>query len=186
MKIFKFLVVVVTVVLFVSCSEDEGTMNPVDQDSLIGTWRLSSLNSDTEFSTEFEGIPFSGDLQSVGENLNYTVTFTENQYSSQGSYDIVTTGNVNGIPLDEDTTTVTDIAESGTYSFENDMLTIDGELYELDLADIPTDVDLDQSVDIFFDGDGNLIMTQDVEIMVEEEGVPINVTVDSRLVWTRN
>jgi len=187
MKILRLLSLIVTVTLFVACSSDDDQgSSPVDQESLIGTWEMISLNVDTEFSGNVSGIPVTSSTTSVGENFNYTITFTETTYNSSGTYDIVTTGTINGVPLDEDRETVNDVNESGTYEFVDGELTVDGTL--VDTEDLSSDlegVEIDPSFEASLNSNGELVIEQSDEISIDVEGTPLNVEYDSRVVFRK-
>ena len=160
MKIFKLLSITAAFIFFVSCSSDDDQgPSPIDQDSLIGTWEMISLNVDTDFSGNIAGIPVTSSTTSVGENFNYTITFTETTYSSSGTYDIVTTGTVNGVPLDEERETITDLEESGTYEFVDGELVVDGSLVDTeDLGSELEGVEIDPSFEASLNSNGELVI----------------------------
>jgi hypothetical protein len=184
MKIFKLTTVLIAFTLFLSCSNDDGeTSTPVDQDSLVGTWEMISLNADVDFSGELAGLPVTSSTSSVGENFDYTITFTETTYSSSGSYDIVTTGTLNGIPLDEERETISDANERGTYELVDGELIIDGDLVDLEEANSELEgVEFDPNFEVTFNSNGELVIEQSDAITVEAEGTPINIEYDSRIV----
>jgi hypothetical protein len=186
MKNFKLLSIAIVITLFVSCSDDDETTTPVDQENLVGTWQMISLNVDTDISGNFSDVPITSSTSSVGENFDYTITFTETTYSSSGSYDIVTTGTVNGVPLDEERETVTDANESGTYEFVDGELVIDGSLVDLEEANSELEgVEFDPSFETFLNSNGELVIEQNGEVTLEIEGAPLDVEYDSRVVFRK-
>ena len=187
MKTLKLLSVLSVFAFFISCSnDDDENTSPVDQDTLIGTWEMTSLTVDTDFTGDLLGLPVVSSTNSVGENFDYTLTFTETSYSASGSYDIVTTGTVNGIPLDEQTETINDASESGTYEFVDGELVIDGALVDLEDASSELEgTEIDPNFEVAVNANGELIVEQDGEITIEEEGVPITIAYDSRIVFRR-
>ncbi|WP_136467957.1 hypothetical protein [Flagellimonas onchidii] len=183
-KIFLSLAVTL---LFISCNKDEDT-TPVDSESLIGTWSLISLDADIDLDTDFSGLSIKSSTKSVGENFDYTLTFTETTYAVEGGYDLVTTGTVNGEPLDPQTNTIDDLDTTGTYEFSEDSnsITIDGQLYNFDLDDIDTsEVSLDQDISLVFDKDGNLVMTENQQATISEDGITLSYTADIVAVFER-
>ena len=186
MKTCKLLFFSMTLSLFISCSNDDDTATPVDQDTLIGTWEMTSLNVDTEFSGTLLQIPFASSTNSVGENFDYTLTFTETTYSASGSYDIVTTGTVNGVPLDEERETITDANESGTYEFVDGELIIDDALIDLDEINSELEgAEIDPNFEATLNSNGDLVIEQSGEIIVDFEGTPFDVEYDSRVVFRK-
>ena len=186
MKILKLLSLSILLTLFISCSsdDDENTM-PVDQDSLIGTWEMISLRVDTNFSGTVLEVPITSSTNSVGENFDYTLTFTETTYSASGSYDIVTTGTVNGIPLDEERETIADASESGTYEFVDGELVIDGAVIDLDDIDELEGAEFDPNFEASLNSNGELVIEQSGEVSIDVEGTPLNVEYDSRVVFRK-
>ncbi|MEX0315606.1 MAG: hypothetical protein AB3N18_15625 [Allomuricauda sp.] len=180
-----FLSLAVTLLLFLSCSKDEDT-TPVDSESLIGTWSLISLNADVDLETNFSGLPLKSSTKSVGENFDYTLTFTETTYAVEGGYDLVTTGTVNGVPIDSDTQSISGLSETGTYEFSDGSITVDGQLYEFELNEVDTSaISLDQSMDVVFNGDGDLVITQKQDATITQDGIELTYSVDAKMVLTK-
>ncbi len=187
MKIAKLLSLPMLLTLFISCSnDDDENTTPVDQDSLLGTWEMISLNVDTETSGNLLDIPFTGSTNSVGENFDYTLTFTETTYNASGSYDVVTTGTLNGVPLDEERETVTDANESGTYEFVDGELVIDGAVIDLDdINDELEGAEIDPNFEASLNSNGELVIEQSGEISIDLEGSPFDIEYDSRIVFRK-
>ncbi|MEM8929194.1 MAG: hypothetical protein AAGC45_13425 [Bacteroidota bacterium] len=186
MRILRLIPVLFTFVLFVSCSDDDdNTTMPVDQDTLLGTWEMILLNVNTDISGNLD-FPITSSTNSVGENLNYTLTFTETNYSASGSYDIVTTGTVNGSPLDEERETVTNVNESGTYELVDGELVIDGGV--IDLEDINSELEgaeINPNFEATLNSNGELVIEQNGDISIDVEGAPLDVEYDSRVVFRK-
>ncbi|SNY99466.1 hypothetical protein [Flagellimonas pacifica] len=184
MKSLKLFFAAVTI-LFISCDKDDDT-TPVDSKSLIGSWSLISLQADIDLETDFSGIPIKSSTKSVGENFDYTLTFTETTYAVEGSYDLVTTGTVNGVVIDEDTQSISEISESGTYEFSDSSIKIDGQLYEFEINEIDTSgLSLDQNIDVAFNNDGDLVMTQKQEATITQDGVSVSYTINATTIFKR-
>ncbi|WP_343486716.1 hypothetical protein [Allomuricauda sp. d1] len=186
MKTLKLISALFVLTFFISCSDDDENTTPVDQDSLIGTWEMTGLNADIDFSGNIEGISFTSETNTVGENFDYIITFTETTYTASGSYDIVTNGTLNGVPIDEDRQTISDANESGTYSVQDGELVIDGEL--VDLESINSDLEgasVDGTFESFIDGNGNLVIEQVQDLQINEGGIPLDIDVDSRIVFRK-
>ncbi|KPM30415.1 Hypothetical protein I595_3436 [Croceitalea dokdonensis DOKDO 023] len=187
MKPLKYLLLTCLIATFISCDNDEDTTAAVNPESIVGTWSLSALEADVNLTSSFANLPISSNTRSVGENFDYTVVFTENTYTAEGSYDIVTTGTVNGLPIDTDRQTITDASETGTYSLSNGSIEFGGELFDLASSELELgEFTGDQALNIVFDSNGNLVMTQTLETTVEEEGITVATTIDAEIVLTRN
>lgn len=185
MKPFKLLLAVFTLIFFNSCSEDDST-TPVDSESLLGTWTVISLNADSDVNTNLLQIPIQTSTTTVGENINYDVTFTETEYTVMGGYDLITTGTINGISSDFDPVSITDISETGTYTLSGNNITIDGNLYEFEADGISLSETSEQQVaQIVFNSNGELVMTQNVEETVSQDGTDFEVKIKAVSVWRK-
>ncbi len=172
MKYLKLIVFIVFAIAFTSCNSDDEETTQEDVQSLIGSWSLTRLQGDIEGTFEIQGIAAPGNVGITGENFDYTITFTENTYEANGSYDVVVVGSLGGIPVSEERETITTDNASGSYTFEDDILEIDLEALGLNLMDFSLDVeDLDNRLDVVLDGDGNLTISQNIEITREENDV---------------
>ncbi|MEN1784288.1 MAG: hypothetical protein AAGF77_04030 [Bacteroidota bacterium] len=183
MNVFKLFTTLIFVCLFTACSEDENDNETIDiPDTLVGTWNLIAIDADTDISGTLADFEYDGAFESVGENLNYTVVFTETTYTVQGSYDIVTTGTLNGLPIDPSRDSTTDVLETGTYTYNDDGLTIDGQFYDLGNEDLPEDLQIGQEFDITFNSNGNMVMSELFTSSMTEL-IPLDIEVDAQLVW---
>ena len=184
MKILKPFFALFLFLSFVACDSDDEEITAVNAQSIIGSWSLDELEANADFTTQVEGIPFTGNVQSVGENFDFTLIFTETTYSVEGSYDLVTTGTVNGLPIDTDRQSITDISETGTYTLNDDgTIEFDGTVFDLGSVDTEiTEVLDDQVLTVAFDDNGNLVLTQNIETTVEEQGIELSTTGDARIV----
>ena len=186
MKSLKLFFTLTLLSLFLSCDKDDENMTAVDIDSLIGRWSLTFFEADIDLETNLSGISITSTSKSVGENFDYILTFTETTYAVEGGYDLVTTGTINGMPIDEDKVTISGISESGNYELSDGAITIEGQLYEFEINDMETEeLSLDQSLDIAFNGDGDLVMTQKHEASITQEGIPFDFDVDATMILKR-
>lgn len=188
MRIHKLISTAFLFVLFISCSEDDGNTNAIDQEALIGTWEMIALNADTEFDGTVSGFPLMATTNSTGENFNYVLTFTETTYEASGSYDVVTNGTANGEPIEAQRETVTDANERGTYEIVDGELIIDGELFDFDEANSELEgVELDLNIETTINSNGELVVEQsgEVTIQLEEGGDVFDVALDSRIVFRK-
>ncbi|MFS4456897.1 hypothetical protein [Maribacter sp. 2304DJ31-5] len=167
-------------VLFLSCDKEDEDTTPIDAQSLIGKWAVTSFIVDINIDGEIAEIPLNSSTKSVGENFDYILTLTETTYTVEGSYDIVTTGKINGVPFDADTQTIDRVSETGTYSFSEDSITFDGVLFEFDANDVEfSEFSEDQALKASFNTDGELVFIQNVATDIAES--PINTSVDSTI-----
>nr|WP_299342091.1 hypothetical protein [Allomuricauda sp.] len=185
MKIFKPFLLFAFVALIASCSDDDST-EPIDAETLIGSWTAISLDADIDLNGDFAGIPVVSSTNTVGENLDYNVTFTETEYTVTGGYDLVTTGTVNGEPLDAEPTSISGINETGTYSLDGNTLTIDGNIYDFDANGVSlSEVSAEQIVEVSINSNGELVMRERGEQTLTVEGINFTVDIDAVSVWRR-
>lgn len=186
MKILKPFLLFAFVALLTSCSDDDDNNEPVDIDSLIGTWAVTSLDADIDLSGDFANIPITSSTNTVGDNFDYTVTFTETEYTVTGGYDLITTGTVNGEPLDSEPTSISGINETGTYSLDGNTITIDGNIYDFEANGVSlSETSPEQTIEISFNSDGDLVMRERGEQSITEEGITFTVDIDAVSIWRR-
>ena len=184
MKILKVFLALTILIISNACSDDDTT--PVDSESLIGTWEAISMNVDSDINTTVLQIPIQTQTSSVGENIDYEVTFTETDFTVIGGYDLITTGTINGVPSDFDPVTISGINETGTYSLDGNKITIEGNLYEFEADGISLSEPSEQQVaQITLNSNGDLVMTQNIEQSVTQDGVDFEVIIDAVFVWRK-
>lgn len=185
MKILKPILLFAFVALLASCSDDDST-EPVDPTSLIGTWTAISLDADIDLNGDFGGIPIESSTNTVGENFDYTLTLTETEYTVIGGYDLVTTGTVNGEPLEAEPTSITGIDETGTYSLDGNTITINGNVFDFEANGVSlSEASSEQTAEISFNSDGDMVLTERGEQMLTVEGISFTVNIDAVSVWRR-
>ena len=92
-NIFKSLLIVLVTVSFMSCSSDDDSSNNSTNDTsgtLVGTWALESFDYSGNTTSTITGQSISSDFTGVAENIDYSITFTDNpnEFVTGGSYDI--------------------------------------------------------------------------------------------------
>ncbi|MEM7486249.1 MAG: hypothetical protein AAF348_13660 [Bacteroidota bacterium] len=185
MKYFKLFFLSTLLISFLSCSDDDEDTPPIDTTSLIGTWTAVSLDADIDLNGSFSIIDIESSTNTVGENFDYELTFTETGYTVTGSYDLVTTGTVNDEPF-TDTTSITDVSETGTYSLDGNTITVNGGLYELGVDEVDlSDILAEQTGEISFNSNGELVVRQNIDQTVNEQGIALATKIDATTVWKR-
>ncbi len=186
MKYLKLLFLFVVPFSIISCSDDDEADQPIDATTLIGTWDMTSLASVLALTTTLEGSEVTIGGISTGENIDFTITFTETEYTVNGTYDVVTVGTLNGEDVSTETESLEFMNESGSYTlnnntieFQNGVLTEDNTDFEID------DPGLEQLTVSITNNGQNLTLSQDVDTVTEEEGVPISFVFESDIQFTR-
>ena len=162
---------------------------PSDPTSLVGTWRAVSLDAATESSITSFGITVTVTSAIVGENLDYTVTFTDSgTFTTNGSYDITST-----VMTPDETATATqsytNVSGNGTYELTGtNLITVSGAFYDLQVDGVDTSAiaDMPQEAQYTLSADGQtLTFVQDQQQLDEVDGITIETTVASTSVFTR-
>ncbi|EDP95300.1 hypothetical protein U8527_15885 [Kordia algicida OT-1] len=163
--------------------------NPSDPTSIVGTWSAVSLDAGTESSVTVGDLTTSATSVITGENLDYTVTFTDNEtFSTQGNYDITYT-----VTTPDETATstqnYTNVSGTGTYEITGaNMMTVGGAFYDLQVDGLDTSAiaDMPQELQYTLSADGQtLTFVQDQQEVQDVEGIVVSTTVTSTSVFTR-
>lgn len=112
-------------VLFFSCSEDEGSPALPTAEGLIGTWDLTAIDYSGTSATTFEGNTIKASFTGKGKDIDYTSTFSmdPNTIVSQGSYTIELKTTVAGQTTTEDQE-FDDALMNGTWELDGKTLII--------------------------------------------------------------
>jgi len=141
--------------LLTSCDDDD---NEVTVDDITGEWKIETMNYtvDSSVSGEVSGQEIDQSNVTVGEMLNsdYFITFTDDNFSTMGSYDIDATGTqtdpINGTVTSDLSSTFSDVNGEGTYTRSGNVLTFIGTFVEFDFDITEFDVDgLGIDLDLF-------------------------------------
>lgn len=164
--------------------------NPSDPSSIVGTWRAVSLVAGTVSSVTVADLTTNVTSDIVGENLNYTVTFTDtNTFTTNGDYDVTSTVNVDGEPPATSTQNYSNVTGSGTYELTGaNMMTIGGAFYDLQVDGVDTSAiaDMPQELIYSLSADGQtMTFIQDQQETQDVTGIVITTTVASTSVFTR-
>lgn len=181
-RIKLFLVVLLAIPLFDSCSSDD---DPGSDGSLLGDWQMTNMDYDGETETNFQGIPITTTFEGVGKNLDVVMTFTEspNEFVTSGSYDVELTFSVFG-QTETETTSIEDFESDGTWSLAGEKLTLDGSLFALSFDDEPVN---DDSFEVTIEELTQTTLRLSMKATEEftQDGVDVSATITSSLVFTR-
>ena len=123
MKLYSRLCLLgILIFVFSACNKDEGS--PTDG-NIVGTWRLTDVHSDNGVSeTTIAGQTYTSTYNFHGKDYAISTTFTENpnEYTSTGSYTVITNVTLAG-QTTSDTTSVDASAGAGKWSINGNMLT---------------------------------------------------------------
>lgn len=190
-KIFRSFLILCVAISFTTCSSDDDSSNddiPNDNSNdptadLVGTWDLVALDYTGTSSTGIEGISI--DFSGVAQNIDYTLEFSENpnEFVAGGSYDIELTTSLFGIE-ETQTVTVNDASSTGNYSINDDMLTTDGDAISIDNG-LPMDINIPNDLTIIELTDTTLMLNQESNQIVIQDGVTAEVSLNSQQIYTR-
>ncbi|WMI67171.1 hypothetical protein [Mangrovimonas sp. YM274] len=155
--------------------------------SLVGDWTTVSFNATMNTSTGMGGMNMEVDAAMEGVNMDYIVTFTNNTFSTNGSYDIETDLTVNGMDNGTTTSSLSDVNGTGNYSTSGNTITFDGSLFDLEVDGIDTSaLGEAQSGEYSLSNNGQtLTITQAQDINQSQQGVQVTSTVESVIVLNK-
>lgn len=111
----------------ISCSSDDDSSNDVDTSLIVGEWAINTLVSESVVEASVLGQTVTTEGETIGSDFDYTITFNEDgTLIANGSYTATSTSSVDGQDFPTQTTTVSDINTSGTWSIDGDELTFTG------------------------------------------------------------
>lgn len=182
------LLILCVAILFASCSSDDENSNENDiTGDLVGTWGIVSLEYSGITTTKIDGDDLIINFDGIAKNIDYTIKFSENpnEFEAEGSYDIELTTTFFGI-TDTQTIPVDDGSGTGTYSLgsNGDTITIDGALVNIEdgmtmtsgMENVSTITELT---------DTSLIITQESNQVMVENGITSSASTNSQIVFTR-
>ncbi len=188
-NIFKSLLIVLVTVSFMSCSSDDDSSNNSTNDTsagLVGTWNLVGINYNGDITTEVAGQLFSVDLDGVGENLDFSLTFSDpDEFMGSGSFDIILTTTVSGGQTTTGPISVDIPSTEGTWEQNGTMLTTDEDLLALG-AVAPVDNEIAQPPLVIEElTDTTLILTQEVNQERTIDGIIETTSIITEVTFTR-
>lgn len=169
----------------VGCSSDDDGGNDTSA-SLVGTWAVTSLEYEGSTSFDFLGETVNTDFNGVGQNFDLDITFTENpnEYTTEGSYDVVLDFTVNGM-TETETTSVDNLEGEGTWERNGNILLIDGSIIDIDV-DVPLADTMEMGESTILElTETTLRLGQEVTQEVTQEGITVSVNFISETVLTR-
>lgn len=185
MKNFKGILAIFSmVIMMVSCGEDEPTKANND---LTGEWTAVSFSADIS-SEVGSGTNMTETRTSVvGSNFDYDLVLQETNWTTSGSYDTEISSQSTGVNIPASNASVTGVQGSGTYTTEDDIITIQGSMFEYDMSNMGmTSINNeDQSATYSINSDGELIFSQDESTTTSMNGISITTTMKSNSVWVR-
>ncbi len=183
-KFFKFLFLSSLIISMNACSDDDDSSSS-EMDEIVGSWKAKSFEFDTKSTIDFAGIETSSETSGSGSNLDYTLVFEESTYSTSGGYDVDVTTSSNGEVLSMSTQSYSDVDGSGSYSTQDDLITIKGSFYEFEVDGVDlTSGSQEQTVTFKLEGN-QLTFIQDEQKTETINGISTVTHTKSTSVWER-
>ncbi|GAA3513429.1 hypothetical protein GCM10022393_29030 [Aquimarina addita] len=124
MKNLYLLLVVIITAVFISCDNEDTEDILQENVSIIGNWEMTSIEiTDGTSTTEFFGEAITLDYTTVGKDIDYTVTFSENPnvLTGEGGYTAVVSTTYAG-QTETQEETISDFMNSGAWRKEGNIL----------------------------------------------------------------
>ena len=159
-------------------------------DDLLGEWILVEFSSSIQTVTNFAGQVIESDIDIESTTVDYTLNFTANNFTTNGSYSYVADVVANGFEVSGEPYTLENVSGSGNYSTNGNEMTVDGQFFEFEFNGM---VDTgafegEQTATYQISDDGQtLTFTQD-EIITQNDpttGTVITIDNNSTSVWSR-
>ncbi len=122
------LLLVSVMFVFISCSSDDDSSNPVDLSvDITGQWEITKVESEGEAIIVFEGQTFTGTLSGFGKDFDAQVLFTDNpkEVIPTGTFTMVLTTTFFGLTeTDEFPVDFSNELQTGSWSIVGNQLVI--------------------------------------------------------------
>lgn len=161
--------------------DDENT-----DDALNGTWKLVSAESEVQTTFVSSGETFTNIATTEFEDLDYSMTFEGSNFSTSGGYTTTTTLLVDGITIQTEPVTLTNVSGSGTYSVSGNQMTINGAFFDISYeGQMTTGASQAQTTDYEINANGQLVFEQDETVEQTVSGTTATSHVVSKSVWEK-
>jgi hypothetical protein len=174
MKSLSYLAMLLALSLSITACSDEEAGSP-NNEALVGTWRLESIDYSGTSSTTVQGTTFTSVFVGEGYDLDVTVTFSEDPdtYTTDGDYSIRLTTTTQGQTVEQDFT-FEGFLDDGTWERDGENVIItngDGDVFE--------------TIIVLTDGGNTMMMdVEETTIIASQTGDIISTVVQST-VFTR-
>lgn len=185
MKNLKGMLAIVSILtLMISCGGDE----PIESNNdLTGEWTAIAFSADISSQIGSGATTTATRTIVVGSNFDYDLVFGGSDWSTSGSYDTELSAEATGINIPATNTSVTGVEGSGTYTTEDDIITIQGSMFEYDMSRMGmTSINNDaQTISYSINSDGELTFSQDETTVTSMNGISFTTSMKSNSVWVR-
>ncbi len=184
----QYLTSMLSLFLLGSCLTDNLDESEIlDENALIGEWRLSSLVVSEKEEVFQNGIPSTTIISADSFLHDYTLIFTEDMFSTLGGYSYRIDNESNGENLSSQEFSIANISNQGTYTIDLDDVSFGADLYEFNF-DGDEAIEFDQTISAkfaFSENSDRLTLTQERVVSTFINANSVNVTDKSVSVWLR-
>ncbi len=156
---------------------------------LLGEWNLVEFEVETSTTSELNGTEFSSDVQIFSTAADYTVNFTADMFTTNGSYSYSSLVVVNGTEIPNDPTTLSNVSGNGTYAIEGNEMTVEGQFFEFNLDGVDSSVFGEEQTLLFqISADGQTLTLIQNETQTTNDptsGLETTSVIEGFSVWTR-
>ncbi|MEM9546121.1 MAG: hypothetical protein AAGA77_09110 [Bacteroidota bacterium] len=157
-----------------------------DKNGLEGEWEAVSFQAEVSSSTAIEGVAFVSSTIIEGSNLDYVLNLDDGDYTVSGSYDLtVTTGSDLIEEPIVDGQSYSGVSGEGTYSLDEDEITVMGQFFEFDLDGAPIGQSAGTAVAKYTLNGDMLSFSQMEETMIDFGGSISTTTIEATSTWRR-
>jgi hypothetical protein len=180
----KSLVVLILIVFISSCGDSDGES---PSSGVEGTWSLKELSIRADATVTVAGQDFVTRNVITGSDFDYTINFSDGDFTASGSYTATNEITATGI-MDTFVTRFNNISGSGSYTDSGTEVTFSNQLFSFDEIAGMTggETEMEQTIAYEINAAGQLVMTQNESITVSDSGISSVTVFDSVIVWERN
>jgi hypothetical protein len=169
--------------------EPETGETEVTDEALLGVWNLTEFDVEVGTSTNFQGQQIASEVEIYSTTVDYTLNFTESNFTTNGSYSYIADVTANGIDVPSEPYTLDNVSGSGSYSVDGNEMTVDGSFFEFSFEGMDfSQLDGEQTAPFTLSNDGQTLTFSQNETTTDNDeatGAAITSTQVSTSVWSR-
>ena len=167
---------------FIACNDDDNA----SPENLAGTsWKAVEFEATIESTANAGGTEIKTISTAAGSNFDYSLSFADITYSTEGSYDIDTEVSSNGAVISSDQSSYKEVKGNGGYTISGDTITVVGTFFNLEVNGIDFS-QFQSSTMATYKVDGNkLTFTQEEESTNSFGGTSSTSKIIARSVWEK-
>ncbi len=156
---------------------------------LVGTWILDEFSAEASSDVDFGGQLISSDVDVYSTTVDYTVVFTDSDFTTNGSYSYVADVTANGMNFGSDEYTLDNVNGSGGYTVDGNEISTDGAFFEFTFEGMDDSLlDGPQTANFSFSNNGQTLTFSQNQTTTETDeftGATVTSTTVSSSVWTK-